>query len=60
VHHGAGEALVGHDEVAAAAEHEHRLAHGVRVPHRGDDLVVRLGFDEARGGSADAKRRVLR
>ena len=38
---GAGEAGVGDDEVAAAAEHEHRLAGGVGGGHGLDQL--RLG-----------------
>jgi hypothetical protein len=58
VHHGSGKALVGHDQVAPAAEDEHRLAGGIRVPYLGDDLVIGARVDEAGGRAANAERRV--
>jgi len=50
--HGAVEALVGDDQVAAAAEDQQRLAGRVRGPDRADELVLGAGPDEAAGGAA--------
>ena len=60
MYHGSGKALVGHDQVAAAAEDEHRLAAGIRVAHLGDDLVIGARVDEASGRAANAERRIPR
>jgi hypothetical protein len=54
--HGAVEALVGHDDVAAAREHEHRLAGGVGLTDGCDEVVVVRGLDEPAGRPAEPQR----
>ena len=54
--HCAGKALVRHDQVAAAAEHQYRLAAVVRGPHGGQDLLVAVRLDEARSRPAKPER----
>jgi uncharacterized membrane protein YfcA len=51
-----GEALVGHHEVAAAGQDEHRLAGQVGVADGADELLLGSRLDEAGGGAAEAQR----
>ena len=57
--HGAGEALVGDHEVAAAAQHEHGLAGLVGPAHGVDELVVRRGAHPGAGRTTEPQRRVV-
>ena len=59
-HHGAGEALVGDDEVAAPAEHEQRLTALIGGADPGDDLRLGGRLDQPAGGTAEAQRGVAR
>ena len=56
LHDGAVEAVVGDDEVAAAAEHQHRLAGVVGGRHRVDELGLGGRLDPARGRTAEPQR----
>ena len=51
------EPLVGDDDVAAAGEHEQRLARGVGLAHRRDELVLVGRLDEPAGRAAEPQRR---
>src|SRR5690606_16195738 len=55
-----GEPLVGHDEVAPAAEHQHRLAVPVGAGDQPDELLGRAGLRERPGRAAHPQRRVRR
>ena len=55
-HDDARPALVGDDEVAAAAHEQHGLARGVGRAHGLDELVGRGGDDDPRGRAAEPQR----
>ena len=59
MHDRAGEAVVGHHHVAAAGQHEHRLAGGVGLPDGRDELVLGVRLDEAAGRAAQAEGRQI-
>ena len=58
VHHGAGEALVGDHQVAAAAEDKQWLAALIRGPDLGDEFGVVGRLGEVPGRAAEAQRGV--
>ena len=53
---GAGEPVVGHQQVGAAADDQQRLAGGVRRSDGLDDFGLGAGLDETSGGAADGGR----
>ena len=54
--HGAGEPVVGDQEVGASADDQELLPRRVRRPDGVDDLFFRPGLDERAGGAADGGR----
>ena len=57
--HAAGVPLVGDDQVAAAADDQHRGAALVGEPHGLDQRGLVVGLDQLRGRAAEAQRRQL-
>ena len=60
VHHRAGKALVGDDEVAAATEHEQRLTALIGRLDLGHDRRLGGRLDQPARGTAETQRGVVR